>query len=65
MLCLRTPQGRAERESVNLNGSYDSFLSRKAQLGGDHGFTPEYMPDFLFDFQRQLVEWSAQRGMES
>lgn len=41
---------------------YDDFLYRKSQLGGEHGFTPLWMPDFLFDFQQALVEWACRRG---
>lgn len=41
---------------------YESFLERKSQLGGDHGFQPEYLPDWLFDFQRDLVEWAVRKG---
>ena len=42
--------------------SYDDFLESKAQLGGEHGFYPNWMPDFLFDFQRSLVEWALRKG---
>lgn len=42
--------------------SYNEFLSRKMQLGGEHGFSALWMPDFLFDFQRTLVDWSLRRG---
>lgn len=41
---------------------YAEFLGRKAQLGGEHGFAPLWMPDFLFDFQRALVEWAIRKG---
>ena len=41
---------------------YQEFLRRKTQLGGEHGFEPVFMPDFLFGFQRSLVEWSARKG---
>lgn len=41
---------------------YRSFLDCKAQLEGDHGVTPEFMPDFLFDFQASLVEWAVRKG---
>lgn len=41
---------------------YAAFLSRKAQLGGMHGFAPDVLPDFLFDFQRSLVEWALAKG---
>ena len=42
--------------------SYTEFLQQKTQLGGNHGFDPIWMPDFLFDFQKYLVEWSLQKG---
>lgn len=41
---------------------YTTFLERKRQLGGRYGFAPLWMPDFLFDFQRSLVEWSLASG---
>lgn len=41
---------------------YSSFLDRKTQLGGDHGFAPVEIPAFLFPFQRHLVEWAVRRG---
>ena len=42
--------------------SYADFLARRAQLGGDHGFEPAVLPDFLFGFQRDLVSWAVRRG---
>ena len=41
---------------------YNSFLDRKTHLGGSFGFDPIWMPDFLFDFQKHLIEWSLRRG---
>jgi hypothetical protein len=41
---------------------YQSFLDRKTQLDGDHGFDPVFMPDYLFAFQRALVEWATRKG---
>ena len=41
---------------------YSSFLLAKAQYGSDSGFSPAWMPDFLFDFQKTLVEWSVRKG---
>lgn len=41
---------------------YRRFLAAKSQLGGDHGFTPSFLPESLFDFQRHLVEWAIRRG---
>lgn len=42
--------------------NYDSFLKGKAQLSGEFGFEPVWMPDFLFDFQQSLVEWAVRKG---
>jgi hypothetical protein len=41
---------------------YASFLERKTHLGGDSGFDPLYMPDFLFPFQRELTSWAVRKG---
>ena len=42
--------------------NYKEFLENKSQLFGDFGFEPLWMPDFLFDFQKYLVEWSLRKG---
>src|SRR3990167_3447783 len=42
--------------------SYSAFLERKSQLGGEHGFEPIWLPDFLFDFQKALLEWAILKG---
>jgi hypothetical protein len=42
--------------------TYHDFLNRKSQLGGDHGFSPVWMPGFLFSFQAALVEWALKKG---
>ena len=41
---------------------YQVFLDRKSQLGTEDGFAPVWIPDFLFDFQKSLVEWSIRKG---
>ena len=41
---------------------YADFLSAKTQLSDGCGFDPVFMPDFLFPFQRDLVEWSVKMG---
>jgi SNF2 family DNA or RNA helicase len=41
---------------------YASFLERKIQYGEESGFDPVYLPDFLFDFQKALVEWAVRKG---
>ncbi len=42
--------------------SYAEFIARKSQSNTDGGFAPVFMPDFLFDFQRSMVEWSVRKG---
>lgn len=41
---------------------YEQFLDDSAQLGGDHGFAPNWLPGYLFDFQYSLVEWALSKG---
>lgn len=42
--------------------NYSEFLDRKSQCGESHGFEPTFMPEFLFPFQKALVEWSVRKG---
>jgi hypothetical protein len=42
--------------------NYAEFIESKTQGGADSGFAPVWMPDFLFDFQRELVEWAVRKG---
>lgn len=42
--------------------NYDNFIREKSQIGNDGGFEPTFMPSFLFDFQRALVEWAVRKG---
>lgn len=42
--------------------NYQQFIEQKSQSGTDSGFDPIWMPDFLFDFQKSLVEWSIRKG---
>jgi hypothetical protein len=42
--------------------NYKEFLEKKRQLNNNFGFKPIYIPDYLFDFQKYLVEWSLLRG---
>lgn len=46
-------------------GAYDLFLERKSQLSGMGGFAPVWMPEFLFPFQSQLVDWSLRKGRDA
>lgn len=42
--------------------TYSEFIARKSQQASMDGFEPIWMPDFLFDFQRHLVEWAIRKG---
>jgi len=41
---------------------YEQFLVTKSQYGALYGFEPNYIPEFLFDFQRFLLDWSLRKG---
>lgn len=41
---------------------YSDFIDSKRQLGETFGFTPSWMPDAAFDFQRAIVEWATIQG---
>lgn len=41
---------------------YERFLQSKTQWDGATGFEPVWLPDFLFGFQRDLVEWALRMG---
>lgn len=44
-----------------MNG-YADFILQKSQMDGRFGFEPNFMPDWLFEFQKHLIEWSVQKG---
>ncbi len=41
---------------------YAAFLESKTQGGADSGFAPVWMPEFLFDFQADMVDWAVRKG---
>jgi hypothetical protein len=41
---------------------YHQFLEAKSQRNTDAGFEPVWVPDFLFDFQKSMTEWSIRKG---
>ncbi len=41
---------------------YQAFIARKAQLDGDHGIEPIWMPDCMFAFQAAMTEWALRKG---
>ena len=42
--------------------AYSNFLASKTQLAEADGFEPNYMPDYLFGFQRELLAWAVRQG---
>lgn len=45
-----------------MSVSYADFLESKAQFNTGCGFEPDFLPPYLFDFQRPLVDWAVRRG---
>ena len=41
---------------------YKDFLLQKAQIGGEHGFDPVFMPYKAFPFQEALLTWATKKG---
>ena len=41
---------------------YENFIEAKSQIGGMHGFKPTFIPDKLFDFQKDLIDWAVRKG---
>lgn len=41
---------------------YEKFLEEKSQVGGNSGFEPVWMPEFMYDFQHSLVSWALLKG---
>ena len=44
------------------DADYAAFLERKTHTGTKSGFSPLWMPDFLFPFQRALTPWAIEKG---
>jgi superfamily II DNA or RNA helicase len=42
--------------------NYFEFLEARGQRGSDSGFDPVFMPEFLFDFQKRVVDWAVRKG---
>jgi hypothetical protein len=53
---------RANELERKVMTSYYDFLERKGQSNIGNGFTPIWLPDFLYDFQKDLVEWAQVKG---
>src|SRR3990167_2894797 len=42
--------------------NYATFLERKAQSSAMDGLDPLWIPEFLFPFQRAMLEWAMIKG---
>lgn len=62
--CMGFADWQVERQMIyeEIRKRYDEFIDRKSQITWNDGFEPVFMPDWLFDFQRSLVEWSVRKG---
>jgi hypothetical protein len=45
-----------------MTKDYQSFLRNKSQGDLSAGFSPVWMPDVLFDFQKHATEWAIRKG---
>jgi SNF2 family DNA or RNA helicase len=45
-----------------MNDPYQMFLNNRAQYGAQNGFEPEWMPEFLYGFQKHLMTWALRKG---
>ncbi len=45
-----------------MSKTYADFLTTRRQSAGGDGFEPLWLPDWLYDFQRSLVEWALLKG---
>lgn len=53
---------RSEAMVVASEERYLDFISRRAKWHGDSGVSVESLPNFLFDFQADLVGWALRKG---
>jgi len=44
---------------------YKNYIETKTSIGRMDGFKPLWLPDFLYDFQGSLVDWSLRKGMSA
>jgi hypothetical protein len=41
---------------------YADFISEKLQWKGESGFEPTFIPEKLFDFQKEMTRWAIKKG---
>lgn len=42
--------------------TYEQFLQNKRHSIGDFGFSPNFIPDMAFDFQKHIIEKAVRKG---
>ena len=45
-----------------MSRDYKKFLASKGFANNMKGFKPLWIPDFLYDFQKELVDWAIRKG---
>jgi hypothetical protein len=45
-----------------VTGDYVQYIKAKSQLNDMSGFDPTFIPDYLFDFQKAILDWSIRKG---
>ncbi len=50
---------------MHKTNKYKNFLDSKKIKNKMAGFKPLFMPDFLYDFQKELVDWAIRKGKAS
>ena len=50
---------------LDVRGDYRAFLRAKSQVDSRDGFEPTFLPDYLFDFQSDLVQWAVHKGRDA
>lgn len=63
---MKTIRSIAERghivSPISTIEAYNDFLDRRRRIRSGAGFEPLFIPDFLKDFQKVLVDWSVRQG---
>jgi hypothetical protein len=54
--------GSIEGKPMGTAGDYSRFIADKSQFRHEAGFDPGELPDYLFDFQKYLVDWACRKG---
>lgn len=49
-------------DAKDSGNTYEDFLSQKSQSDRHSGFDPIEIPDFLYGFQKSIVDWSIRKG---